>query len=258
MRDQLEARGRHSYSLRYHFTPGTSAIARKNEVKALDAAGSALSVRVFGKSELESRAEEGWVSECYGKRVLCPVALFEAEGEGPQLFVSLMIPQNICKDDPPRFSLVEEQAVPLGQEGAATERPPYKSYSIDTDNSRDVVLIGQQATELEQDLMTASGSIAWARFIDGSFTSGCLIKGTRYRVHEHFAINSKKEVGSIAITMSGDLIEISIHDATQFDLFLDIPSSKIVVNNSVFDLRPGSRIVSCALEASGWKLSKED
>jgi uncharacterized heparinase superfamily protein len=258
VRDQLMARSRHSYSLRYHFAPCTSAIARKNEVKALDAAGSALSVRVFGKSELESRTEEGWVSECYGKRVLCPVALFEAEGEGPQVFVSLMIPQNICKDDPPRFPLVEEQAVPLGQEGAATDCPPYKSYSIDTDNSRDVVLIGQQATELEQDLMTASGSIAWARFIDGSFKSGCLIGGSSYRVRQQLAINSAKDASSIAVSITGNQIEISIHDATRFDLSLDIPSSRIVVNNSVFDLPPGSRMVSFALDDSGWKLSKED
>jgi len=245
VRDQLEAIGRHSYSLRYHFAPGTSVIARKNEVKALDDTGRGLSVSVFGKHELKSRTEEGWVSECYGKRALCPVALFEAEGEGPSDFVSLLIPTTDSVGATTRITL-------------AVEPRSTGSYSILAGSSRDVLLVGREASQPQHELVSVNGSLGWARFIDGSFMSGCLIKGRSYRVSERFAIDSTNEASSMAITIAGDQIEISIHDATRFDLSLDIPASRIVVDNSVFDLTPGSRMISFELEASGWKLSKED
>jgi len=95
VRDQFSARKQHDCSLRYHFAPGCSVNAGDNEIKAT-AGDRGLSISAFGESELKPRVEDGWVSGCYGQREPAPVALFEAQGEGPQQFVSFLIPPMPC------------------------------------------------------------------------------------------------------------------------------------------------------------------
>jgi len=92
VRDQFAANKQHEYALRYHLAPGCSVNAGANEIKAR-AGDCGLSITAFGESELKLRVEDGWVSSCYGQREPAPVALFEAQGEGPQQFVSFLIPQ---------------------------------------------------------------------------------------------------------------------------------------------------------------------
>jgi Heparinase II/III-like protein/Heparinase II/III N-terminus len=258
VRDQFNARKRHRYALRYHLATGSSATARDNEANASDAEGRALSINVFGESGPKARIEEGWVSRCYGQRELAPVALFEAEDEGPQQFVSFIVPQNTCRGGPPWPTLVEEEARAAQHGGAATEGRPYRAYSVSAGESRDIVLIAEQSNGLKHDLLTATGSMAWARFIDGGFRRGCLIGGRSYRVPRCLVLDAPADIGSCAIGIDNDQIEISIHGATRFDLSLGNAPSRIVVNNSGFDLPPGSQTVAFALEASGWKLAGKD
>ncbi len=94
VRDRFNARARHRYALRYHFASGCSALACGNTVRA-SAAGRAIGVSVFAEDDLTSSIEEGWISRCYGKRELAPVALFETDAVGPQEFVTIIAP---CKD----------------------------------------------------------------------------------------------------------------------------------------------------------------
>ena len=238
VRDQFNARENHSYAMRYHFAPGTSAIARDNEIKASDDEGNGLSISVFGKSEPKSRIEAGWASRCYGQRETAPIGLLEAGDEGPIQFVSFIVPRN------------------RGTLTAAEEHS--NRFSISAGRSRDVVLIAGPDCQLADELLAASGSMAWGRFMGSSFKGGCLIEGTKYQIHHCFAFSSPTSVSCCAIRIENDQVEISIHGATRFDLSLDTPSSRIVVNNSGFDLPPGSQTVSFALEASGWKLVTED
>jgi hypothetical protein len=43
---------------------------------------------------VDAKVDEGWVSICYAQCAPAPVALFEAEGEGTQEFLTLIFPSD--------------------------------------------------------------------------------------------------------------------------------------------------------------------
>jgi uncharacterized heparinase superfamily protein len=258
VRDKFDAQKRHRYALRYHLAPECSAMADGNAATAVDAAGRELSVTTFGRGKTTARIEEGWVSRCYGQREHAPVALFEAEGDGPQQFVSFIIPRKARSGGPQWPPLVEERPCLPNQEGAATEGRPYMAYSMAAGQARDLMLIAERSDELIHEQLTAKGSMAWSRFIEGEFKSGCLISGTKFKIAARLALNFPATASCCALQIDGSRIEITIHGATRFDLSFDNPPGKIVVNKFCFDPSPGSRALSFALEDSGWKLIHED
>lgn len=98
VRDQVEARARHRFELYFHLAPdadarleGAGNLAFVNV--ADDDGRPGLGLHAHGRAAGRWREEEGWVSPCYGARVPAPVRVFEAEGEGPQEFVTLMLPR---------------------------------------------------------------------------------------------------------------------------------------------------------------------
>lgn len=144
------------------------------------------------------------------------------------------------------------------------------SYSVATGEARDVFLMAEGSGEIRDELtherLTATGSLAWGRFIKGEFERGCLIGGTRFEVANRLRLVSPETVGCCAVQVHQShtkstiqiTIQITIHGATRFDLSFDIPPGRIVVNQSSFDPLPGSRVFSFALADSTWKLTQED
>jgi hypothetical protein len=262
VRDRFDARAQHRYALRYHAAPGCMLTADDNTVTALDVAGHALSISAFGVSKTTTRVEEGWESRCYGQRESASVALFEAEGHGPQQFVSVITSRKSRRGGPPWPPQIEEMTGAFQQAGAATEDRPYMAFSMGTEQARDLLVISEGANEFKNELMheqlTAKGSMAWARFIKGEFERGCLIRGTRLEIASRLTVNSPTTASCCAVQIYEDRVEITIHGVTRFDLSFDIPPSKFVVNKSSFDPLPGSRVFSLALEDSGWKITQED
>ncbi len=258
VRDKFDARKRHRYALRYHLAAECSAMADDNAATAVDVAGRELSVTTFGRGRTTARIEDGWVSRCYGQREHAPVALFEAEGDGPQEFVSFITPRKTCRGGPPWAPLVEEMKGASQQAGAATEGRPYMAYSMAAGQARDLVLIADRSDEMMHNQLTAKGSMAWGRFIGGEFKRGCLIGGTKFKIANRLTLNFPTIASCCALQVEDARIEITIHGATRFDLSFDTPPGKIVVNKSRFDPSPGSRALSFALEDSGWKLIHED
>jgi len=119
-------------------------------------------------------------------------------------------------------------------------------------------LIAERSDELTHEQLTAKGSMAWSRFIQGNFERGCLISGKRFEITNRVAFSSATTVSCCALQIDAGRVEITIHGATRFDLSFHTPPGKIVVNKSGFDPTPGSRAFSFALEDSGWKLTQED
>jgi hypothetical protein len=92
VRDTFKARSRHSYCMSYHLSPGCSAVADGPQVLVTAEDGSQLFIMVCGRNLPRAHVTRGWFSRCYGRREIAPVARFEAEGEGPQEFITVIIP----------------------------------------------------------------------------------------------------------------------------------------------------------------------
>lgn len=270
VRDKFDARERHSYQLGYHFSPECSATAEQNVVTAVDRAGLELLVQTFGGVETKTHIEDDWVSNCYGRRDSASVALFQAEGHGPQDFVSFITPGKLSKGGSLRPPLVKELNAASHPAAAATEGQPYAAYSLGTEQAGDLFLIAGQTDELTHSLLTATGSMVWGRFIEGKFERGCLIGGTRFEVPNQLRLFSPETIGCCAVQVDRShpeipiqiamqiTIQITIHGATRFDLSFDVPPGRIVINQSSFDPLPGARVFSFALADSAWKLTEED
>jgi uncharacterized heparinase superfamily protein len=258
VRDKFDARKRHRYAVRYHLAEECSATADKNVANAVDAAGRELSIAVFGRSEPKAGIEQGWVSKCYGQRQPGPVARFDSECGGDHQFVTFIVPRRASKGGPPWLPLVTDLNAASQQAGTATEGRPYMAYSLVTGQAHDVVLISDRSDEMMQNQLTAKGSMAWGRFIQGEFERGCLIGGTKFKIPDHLALNFPTTASCCALKIDDARVEITIHGATQFDLSFSTPPGKIVVNRICFDPSPGSRALSFALEDSGWQLIHED
>jgi len=254
VRDSFDARDDHRYALRYHIAPNSTARVSNNRFNAVDASGNELSIYAFGKSELRAEIEQGLVSRCYGQREFAPAAVFESEGKGSQEFVSLIIPT--CKGGPPWPPLVEETAP--AERGAATEGRPYKAYSIRLGDSQDLFLFGNAPGESSSGALTASGSLAWARFAGGNFTRGCLIRGNTFEIADTFAIQSPNPLKYCVVELVSDRLDITIHDTQRFDLSFSTPLKKIVINKISFDVTEGSRAARFALDGHDWTLVSKD
>ncbi|MGH9838073.1 MAG: alginate lyase family protein [Blastocatellia bacterium] len=94
--DHFMARTRHTYTIRHHFAPGCTAAAFDRRIEAQMPNGDRLVINTFvkgvGLSRLDTRIENGWVSTCYGRRTEAPVAVFEASGDGPLEFTTVIAP----------------------------------------------------------------------------------------------------------------------------------------------------------------------
>ena len=64
-------------------------------------------------AKVAAKVAEGWVSTCYGQCAPAPVALFEAEGEGTQEFLTLIFPDALD-----RVEAVERQILKRWVPGA--------------------------------------------------------------------------------------------------------------------------------------------
>ncbi len=94
--DNFRARARHTYTIRHHFAPGCTVAAFDQRIEAQMPNGDRLVINTFvkgaGLSGLDTRIENGWVSTCYGRRAEAPVAAFEASGDGPMEFTTVIAP----------------------------------------------------------------------------------------------------------------------------------------------------------------------
>jgi hypothetical protein len=131
VRDQFTAKKSHHYSILYHFAPDCDAMVTSSSsgvrIEASHASGATLTIRVICETELQTDIEacvvEGYVSTCYAQYAPAPVAVFEAEGEGTQEFLTLIFPGALS-----RISGLETQILKLWSSGP--DSPHRRSLGI--------------------------------------------------------------------------------------------------------------------------------
>ncbi|MDQ3686904.1 MAG: heparinase II/III family protein [Acidobacteriota bacterium] len=116
VRDRVETTGAHrAYDLHFHFAPGAAPVEEKEDdgvtvvvsERPTQRAGLEMWMFVGGETDGAWRAEEGWISNCYGVRANAPVRVFSAMGaEGTNEFVSFFVPRR-ASDSSARVQEVE-------------------------------------------------------------------------------------------------------------------------------------------------------
>jgi hypothetical protein len=152
VRDRVETDGAHRYELRFHFAPGAApAVERDGDgVTAVrergdDAPG--LSLFTFSSGGGAWREEDGWVSTCYAERAPAPVLGFAGEGEGPQEFITFLVPSPAGADGEVRAREIE----------AAGGR----AFEVHAgDGRRDLLLVGGATRAEGGKVETAAGGVA--------------------------------------------------------------------------------------------------
>ncbi|HEV3467917.1 MAG TPA: alginate lyase family protein [Pyrinomonadaceae bacterium] len=177
VRDRAEARGRHRFELYFHLAPDAS--------PRLEGGGrpAPVSVAADGRPGLELHAhgrggrwrlEEGWVSPCYGARVAAPVAVFEAEGEGPQEFVTVLVPRAAGAPAARVLSLAP---------GAAAH-----FLEVADGDTRDFLILSPPGRLVSEQRFTTDFEWTWARLsAEGDLRELILVGGGRrfaYGAHE--------------------------------------------------------------------------
>jgi uncharacterized protein (UPF0262 family) len=244
IRDRFTASESHTYTARFHFPPEIEAESRGSIVRATDCTGNCLSIEPFSSAALKARVEEGQVSRAYGARESALVGTIELEGRGPQELLTFIIAS--------------------GAKGAASveelksSKDGCPAFAVSLNNLKDVIATGDGKSRVECEGVITQGSITWARFDNQKFVRGCLIRGKRIEIENDFALESPTNVRCLAVEMIDGQIEITIHEASRFDLSFRHPRQVVTVNKARFYLHPNSRTAGFIREGSGWRLVKED
>jgi len=151
VRDRFTANKRHRYAIRYHLAPGCEAKSGAGRVEARHKSGAELTIRVICESsvkaeiaarapakaapgapaEVVAKVAEGWVSTCYGQCAPAPVALFEAEGEGTQEFLTLIFSTAFDQAEAVERQILKRwRPVMNGACGTYKVHKTYRIYSI--------------------------------------------------------------------------------------------------------------------------------
>ena len=165
IRDEADARAGHRYELRFHFPAGAAPQAQgeHTSVRVGDVSSPGVELHAHG-ARGRWRAEEGWVSPCYGARVAAPVWTFEAEGEGPQDFVTVVLPR--------AAGAGAARVSSLKQEGAA------HFLEIHADGARDLLIVGRAGRAISARQFVTDFAWTWARLApDGRLAEVVLVGG---------------------------------------------------------------------------------
>jgi uncharacterized heparinase superfamily protein len=241
VRDNFTARGHHNYAIRYHISPGCSVMANGNRVIISDPQGRRLNIYVFGDAMPRARIARGWVSRAYGERARSLVAVFEAEGEGPQQFTTFIVPS------------VSGQPVHVEQK--TSDDLAARGFHIASEISLDVVLLGNGSTMARCGPLASDGLMAWGRFINNEFEQACLVRGQRLETSDGVRFDSSGSLRQCIIQRFGNWIEVSSRGANRFrNAELDA-AANLTINEAAFHLERGWQMARFANDGSGWKIS---
>ncbi len=204
VRDCFDARERHRYAIHYHFPAGCDVGVDKQEVRATKPGGARLVVRVFGNVGLRAGVRAGWVSRGYGHRDLAPVAVIEAEGAGPQEFVSVIAPdkQGQAVRIEPRIALAQAYG-----------------FILSAGATRDVVSIGCETAPISCPPVEATGALAYGRFVNDRPTRAGLIRGNYFNAGG-LSFKSPETVESFALHFDQSRAIVSVQGTGRYDLTL--------------------------------------
>ncbi|MFL6229573.1 MAG: alginate lyase family protein [Pyrinomonadaceae bacterium] len=181
VRDRVRATGSHRYELNFHFVPGAEPrLAADDDASTVGVAAdgeSVLTLCAFGGAGAW-RAEQGWISRCYGARTGASVCRYTGEGEGAQEFVTFALPLPMA----------------AGARARRTSVAGGVGYELRHATHRDVLLSGDGSPASDGRLVSDC-EWTWARFDeDGTLAEMVLINGRNCRLDDQAIIESRSPV----------------------------------------------------------------
>jgi hypothetical protein len=214
VRDCLNARERHRYAIHYHFPADCEAEVDKEGVRATQRSGARLVVRVYGNAGLQARVKGSWVSRGYGHRAPAPVAVIEAEGVGPQEFVSIIAPEK------------QGQAVGVEPRIALAQA---SGFILSAGATRDVVSLGRETSHISCPPLEATGALAYGRFVNNRLTRVGLIRGSYFNAGG-VSFKSPEPVESFALHFDQLRAFVSVQGTGRYELTLPETVNEVVTS----------------------------
>jgi len=185
IRDRVFTTGEHSYELRFHFAAGaqprrvdssfTAAIVEEsNQLPGLE-------LLVAGASGTWSESAD-WVSERYGQRARATTFTFAARGNGPQEWVTFLIPH--------RYADQSRSALKSRHSGSG------KVFELLNNNGRDILVL-PGAARLETEWISAECDWALVRFgNDGRMKQWLVVNGRYIQVDGQMVFEAPERVSA--------------------------------------------------------------
>jgi hypothetical protein len=243
VRDRLSAQGAHRYACHYHLPANSSAVASGNQIRAANQNGHRLLIQAFSNSVARAQIQQGWVSRVYGNRQAAPVAIFEIEGESEQEVMSFILPFTAKH----KGAHVEQQL---------TGAPDTSAFTVMTGESRDVVIAGNGIQAVDCELLSATASMAWARFVNHRLVRAGFVKGKEIGVADQLILQSPQVARHCEIQVRANHLEISIDGTDRFDLKLMNSQPAIRLGDQDFPLHAGQQNLRFFLDAGKWRLAE--
>ena len=215
VRDELQAAGRHDYSMRWHLPADCQAQVAGQVITAEDAAGRQLVISAVGTSPVQARIEGGQMSQAYGQREVAPVAVFEANGSGSQEFLSLILPARVSQ--------------PVTILPVNIKRQPGRGFSIASGTVVDVWWFSNGDNDSAERVERA-GAVFCERYICGRLVQVCLLNRHELSSENGFYFFSPARVRYCALRIDDQQIEMVIDGTDRFELQLTHPVSRFVIN----------------------------
>jgi hypothetical protein len=222
VRDAFTASGLHQYAIRYHLGPECAAFASENHVTVTGPGGRRLNITAYGQSRIRARIARGWLSRVYGQLEPSLIVVFEASGEGPQEFTTLIVPS------------YEGQSIAI--EHQPIDFVESRGFQVISDAVRDVVLVNSDARPLKCGSLTTAGIFSWARFENDAFARGLLIRGSHMETRDGFAFRSTAPIKHCTFRRTVNGIEGYLNDGVLFDRTLGGQTGKGEINGKAFEV----------------------
>ena len=237
IRDSFDAASHHRYSARFQLAAGCSASKCRNTVIATAGRGEKMSISAWnsrdGSPGPAALITDSWISPAYGERRKAPAAEFQFDGEGPCNVVSLILPES-------------------KNSGLASVSHSKGVYSISTADSFDLFACPDKSAA-RSNLISADCQLAWARFIEGRLSRGCLIRGTRLEISRGLSIFSSG-LSWLSFALSDGWLTLRARGASQLEVIANEPVAGVMLNGTTFNVDRGAKRMKLTLAEAGWKL----
>jgi hypothetical protein len=237
VRDQMKATATHQYAIRWHFPAGCSARTENGSVMAEAIGNHQLLIQTISASACQARIEPGRVSQAYGQADAAPAAMFETVADGPQDFLSLIIPAS-CLIEP------------------VIKTPQLRGFRIVCGTVVDFWMSGQNGqTAVERD--RAADSLFCERYIRDRLERLCLINGHELKTDSGFGFHSPTGIRYCAVQFAQERIDIALDGADRFALTFAQPVSLVFINGERLVLNRQQQHASFVYDGIRWQVARE-